>query len=105
MELCDHAAVEVPGISEKKQRLRGEEWREWLGRQFEPDVVRRRTHRGAIVATVIFTFAVAVVLFRPGRYTAGPLVVGLSSLRNPLLEMGAAILVAALTRDQSIINI
>ncbi len=81
--------------------LNGKGLRRWLRSQFEPEVVRRRTHRGAIVAIGLFLVVVAVVLVRPGIYVVGPLVIGLDSLRNPLLELGAAILVTLATRKRT----
>lgn len=78
-----------------------EELRTWLRSQLEPEVVRRRAHRGALVACVLFAVVVSLALLRPGIYTAGPLVIGLESLRNPLLELGAAVLVALATRRRS----
>ena len=74
----------------------------WLRRQFEAEVIRRRTHRSAVVACVLFTVVVSLALLRPGIYTVGPLVIGLESLRNPLLELGAAVLVALATRRRSL---
>ncbi len=73
----------------------------WLRRQFEAEVIRRRTHRSAVVACVLFAVVVSLALLRPGIYTVGPLVIGLESLRNPLLELGAAVLVALATRRRS----
>lgn len=85
--------------------MNGDE-RGWLRKQFEPEVVRRRTHRTAIVACAIFAFLVAVALFRPGSYSVGPVVIGLSSPGNPLLELGAAILVtvASARRSPQLLN-
>jgi len=73
----------------------------WLRSHLEPEVVRRRTHRGAVVACGFFAFVVSLVLLRPGLYTVGPVVIGLESLRNPLLELGAAVLVTLVTRKRS----
>jgi hypothetical protein len=73
----------------------------WLRRQFEAEVIRRRTHRSAVVASGLFAVVVSLALLRPGLYTVGPLVIGLESLRNPLLELGAAVLVALATRKRS----
>jgi hypothetical protein len=81
--------------------LNREETRSWRRRQFEPEVVRRRLHRGALVACGLFAVVVSLALLRPGLYTVGPLVIGLDSLRNPLLELGAAVLVALATRKRS----
>lgn len=64
-------------------------------------MVRRRTHRAAIIASAVFATLVAVVLFRPGLYSVGPIIIGLSSLRNLLLELGAAIFVAAASAKSS----
>ncbi|MFN7986461.1 MAG: hypothetical protein U0529_03250 [Thermoanaerobaculia bacterium] len=66
-----------------------------------PEVIRRRVHRWALVGCGVFAFVVSVVLIRPGVYLVGPLSIGLDSLRNPLLELGAAVLVALATGEHS----
>lgn len=74
----------------------------WVRRQFEPEVVRRRTHFCALVAAGVFAFLILVVLVEPGWYVVGPLVVGLDSLRNPLIELTIAVVVAAATSRRSL---
>lgn len=44
----------------------------------------------------------ALALLRPGHYALGPVVVSLTSLRNPLLELGAAVLVALATARRAL---
>lgn len=80
--------------------------RRWLRRQFEPPVVRRRTHFCALIASVAFAFVILVVVVRPGFYAVGPLVIGLDSLRNPFIELVVAVTVAVLTaRRPSRLNV
>jgi hypothetical protein len=82
--------------------LNREAFRGWLRALFEPEAVRRRTHRGAAVACGIFASVVALALLRPGRYAIGPVVIKLTSLRNPLLELGAAVLVTLATAKRPV---
>ncbi|MBK8597986.1 MAG: hypothetical protein IPP07_28020 [Holophagales bacterium] len=71
--------------------------RAWLRGQFEPEVVRRRTHRGALVSCGLFAVAATVTLLWPGRYTVGPVVVSVRSLTNPLFGFAVSVLVALAT--------
>ena len=56
--------------------------------------MRRRVHACASVAALAFLAVLFVALLSPGRYSLGPLVVRLDSIRNPLLELLAAVAVA-----------
>jgi hypothetical protein len=77
-----------------------EEFRGWLKKRYARGAVRRRVHRGAAVFCGAFAVVVALALFRPGLYTVGPVVIKLTSLRNPLLELGAAALVYLATSNR-----
>lgn len=71
--------------------------RAWIRGQFEPEVVRRRTHRGALVSCGLFAVAVSVTLLWPGRYTVGPVVISVRSMTNPLFGFAASVLVTLAT--------
>jgi hypothetical protein len=74
-----------------------EELRAWLRSQFEPEVVRRRTHRGALVSCGLFAVAASVTLLWPGRYTVGPVVLSVRSMTNPLFGLAVSVLVTLAT--------
>lgn len=74
-----------------------EELRAWQRRQLEPEVVRRRTHRGALVACGLFAVAASATLLCPGRYTVGPVIVSLRSMTNPLFGLAVSVFVTLAT--------
>lgn len=74
-----------------------EAFRGWLRSQFDPEVIRRRTHLGAVVACGLFAVVASLAFLRPGLYTVGPVVIGLQSRTNPLLGLGMAVLVTLAT--------
>lgn len=85
--------AEWEGAPERAGDTSREALRRWLRSAFEPEVVRRRTHRCAIAACGLFACVVALAILRPGLYEVGPWIVKLRSVRNPLLLLGGAVLV------------
>jgi hypothetical protein len=73
----------------------------WWKEQFRPATVRRRVHRGAAVACLIFSAVLAVAIFFPGRWRIFGILVKLDTIRNPLLEVLASALVFVATREGS----